>query len=327
MVLSVGALCGVTPAFGQAAGGDKGAPNAPSTAAPTAATASTGIPAKDTLLKMTKRLTVDFTEQRLEDVLGFVVQVTGVDAEIMWLEGGAGTGLEKDTQISLKVNNMSALSVLEKVLEKAQAGGLSGGGNTWQLSENGTLQIGPRERLNTYKRIVLYSVADLLQELPDYEDAPEFDLQSVLQNSGQRGGGGGGQSPFRDNQGNQGATDRRTLAQRAEDLQRLITNIVERDQWQENGGTGASITYYQGSFLVNAPDYVHRELNGYPWWSDGSTYKVVDGRRYVSMNMNTSINKIREFRNVPITGVVPGRGGGGGGGGNPPPPPPPGGGG
>ncbi len=69
---------------------------------------------------------------------------------------------------------------MEKVLDKAQTDA-TGHGNSWQLTDSGTLQVGPKDRLNKFKYVKLYPIAGLLLEIPDYNNAPEFDLQSVLQ--------------------------------------------------------------------------------------------------------------------------------------------------
>ena len=40
---------------------------------------------------------------------------------------------------------------------------------------------------------------------------------------------------------------------------------IEPDAWQVNGGDAASIRYYQGTLIVRAPDYIQRQLGGYPF--------------------------------------------------------------
>ena len=51
---------------------------------------------------------------------------------------------------------------------------------------------------------------------------------------------------------------------RALELIDLITEIVEPDAWTLNGGTWATITYVDGMLVVRAPDFVQREIGGYP---------------------------------------------------------------
>lgn len=273
-------------------------PSAPVSAAP-----MTGVPQRDTLMRFMRPVTIEFTETKLEDVMQFFQQTTGADMEVMWADDRHSMGLDKEAPITFKSARMTALDLLEKVLAKATSDSVGSTGSTWQMTPSGTMQIGPRERLNAFKRIELYPINDLLLEVPDYTQAPEFDLQSVLQSRR----GGGGQSPFRDNQQNNNRDNRKPLDERVDDIKRIIIALVETEQWQDNGGDGASLTYYQGTFLVNAPDYVHRQLNGYPYWPSGQTFVGnVNGRRYVSLGVDTGTAKLKGFANQPVTGATPG---------------------
>lgn len=277
--------------------------------------ARTEIQAKrETISKLLRPVSIKFDGNRLEDVMAFIQQLTGADMEIMWLDGTATDGLDKEALISIDVKDVTALVLMEKVLAKAQTDSLSGA-NGWQMSDTGEIQIGPKSRLNAFRRIEIYDINDLLLEIPDYDNAPEFDLSQVLQQSGGGGGGGGGQSPFQNSEG-QDEEDRVPRSERAEDLRNLITELVEFDQWVDNGGDAASIRYWQGSFIVNAPDYVHRQLAGYNWWPArrAASAAAVRDRRYVTLDGSYDNATIDGFVNVPVTGVV-----GGGGNNNQPP--------
>ncbi len=282
--------------------------------------ASSGIPQKDTLTRLLKPVTVEFKEHRLEEVVRFVSELTGAEIEPMWIDDNNPQGLDKEKQITLKANGMSALKLLEKVLEKATDDG-SSKSNTWQMTESGAIQIGPKTRLNVDKRLEIYDIADLLLVVPEYNNVPKFDLQSVLSNSG---GGGGGQSPFQDNQNSQQQGGRTTIGsaqiptpqQRAEDLVKLIEDQVETEQWVTQGGTGGSIKAYpQGTpsaLIINAADYIHREINGYRYWPQRLSNAALLGGRYVTLNGTTSTNKLDGITNQPVS--VPGGGGKPGGG-------------
>lgn len=275
------------------------APCAAQQTAGTPATRSSGIPQRDTLMKMQRPVTITFTDQRLEDVMRFLTEVTGADMEVMWLDERNMVGLDKDRTVNVRIDRRTALQALEAVLERAGGDSMGGGESTWQLSEHGTLQVGPKERLNKYKRVEVYSIRDLLLELPVFNNVPEFDLQNVLQGGGQ-GGGGSGQSPFREAQN--AAPTTRSVDERAQDLMDLIRDLVEREQWIENGGDGASMRFFQSNLLVNAPDYVHRQLNGYPYWPASATrVSTVKGRRYVTLGMEATNSTISGIENQPVT--------------------------
>ncbi len=251
-------------------------------------------PKRDTLTKMQRKLTIEFADSRLEDVITFIKEVTGAEIEPVWTSGNT-IGLDKDKRITLSVKNQSALFALEKILEKAQDDFQQ---NTWQLSEYGAMEVGPKDALNKTRRVEIYDINDLLHVIPRYTEVPTLDLQSVLQQ-----GQGGGQSPFQDAEANEEPT--RTRAERTQDVIDLLVSLVESDQWVDNGGEAATIRAWNGQLIVRAPDYIHRQINGYPFWPS-HTATQVKGRRYVSLDMDAGIGKIDGFREHPVTGVVNG---------------------
>ncbi len=272
---------------------------------------------RQTISKMLRPVSIKFEDHRLEDVMSFIQQLTDADMEVMWLDDNSPDRLDKEATVTIEVKDVTALVLLEKVLAKSAADSLAGG-NGWQMSDTGAIQIGPKARLNAYRRVEIYDINDLLLDVPDYDNAPEFDLSQVLQQSGGGGGGGGGQSPFQ-NAEQQDDEDRVPKSERAEEMRTLITELVEFEQWVDNGGDAASIRYWQGSFIVNAPDYVHRQLGGYSWWPArrAASGAAMRERRYVTLDGTFQHAEIDGFVPVPVTGVVggggtPGAPGGGG---------------
>jgi hypothetical protein len=293
-----------TPVKGQVSGAAATGATPAGAAADGRAMRSTGVPARDTLLRMMRPVTIDLTETPLKDVMRFIADVTGADMEVLWVDDRNAEGLEPEHLISVKATNLPALSLLEKVLEKSATDSVGTTGSTWQMSDSGTMQVGPRSRLNRFKRVEIYDITDLLLVLPDYANAPEFDLNSVLQS----GEGGGGQSPFQQTQDDDTNRDRRTLAERGQEVIDVIVQLVEPDQWQDNGGDGATIRMFQGSLIVNGPDYVHRAMNGYPYWP--ARYTSVGqskGRRWVKLDADSSTAILRDFGTAEVTAVAGGR--------------------
>lgn len=322
-VLSLSMLAGTSLAQSQGAASKTTAGSGVTTTTDTTKKARVYVrPEAETLSRMMKTVSVSFQESTLESSLNFLQSATGADLEIMWLGDNDSSGLTKETLISAKADNLTALRVLEIILERADvaSGNSYSGGSTWQMSDTGALQIGPRERLNKFKRTEIYDVSDLVLEVPNYDDAPTLDLQQALQAS-QRGGGGGGQSTFT-NTNNNNQSNTRPLETRTQEVVELITTIVESEQWQENGGDGGSIRVFQGKALVvKAPDYMHRGINGYPYWpSESTTTRMVGGRRYVSLGVDTATSIVGKIENANESAVVGGTivrvGGGGGPGGS-----------
>jgi hypothetical protein len=234
------------------------------TAAP--AKFTTGVPQRDTLIRMTRKITVDFTDKRLEDVINFIQTSSGADIEALWADERNSDGLDKEKLVSVKVDNQTFLTLVEKILERAK--GDTGGECTWQMSESGAIQLGPKDRLNKIRRVQIYDINDLIVEIPEYTDVPRIDLQQALQASAQ-GGGGGGQSPFRE-QGNDDQQQKtRERQERIDEVVQLLQQLVEPEQWVDNGGSGGTLKVFRGALVVNAPDYMHRAIDGYKYWPPG----------------------------------------------------------
>jgi hypothetical protein len=249
-------------------------------------------------------------------VISFLRDFTTAEIEPLWMNDRQMTGLDPDQLITVNAQNITVLTLIEKILEQSRDDFTE---STWQMSDTGALQIGPRERLNRWKRVELYDINDLLMEIPDYRDVPLIDLNQALQGAGGGGGGGGGggQSPFGGGGGGEDRERERTeRRERAEELANLIRDIVETEQWNENGGTGGSIRVYSGNLIVRAPDYMHRGIRGYSYWpSKATASRTVNGRRYVTLTTDNSISALAGMALQPVTAVTPGQGGGGGGGG------------
>lgn len=201
-------------------------------------------------------VSLDVRDTKLEDVLAYIETVSGATFAPAWLDGGASAGLEREARITIKVENVAAVSLLERVLEKAA--GQQPGSNTWQLTDEGLVEVGPKSRLNASAVLKVYDVNDLLYEIPNFADAPQLDLDSVL-NQGQGGGTG---SIF---QGTEQAAqgDRQTREAKVRALMEVIVSTIEHEQWSDNGGDGASIREQNGMLLIKAPDYIHRQVGGY----------------------------------------------------------------
>jgi hypothetical protein len=300
LLASLALLAGSTAALAQAPTSPAPAPAAGST------TVRTGSPQRDTLTRLMRRISVDFNEKRLEDIVSFIKDFANADIEALWVDDRNPEGLDKEKVISVKVDNVTVLALIEKVLERAAPD--AGGEATWQMTETGTFQMGPRERLNKHKRVQIYDINDLLMDVPDYRDVPQIDLQQALQAS--QGGGGGGQSPFRDQQQQEDQDERNRRKQELTDeLTTLIRDLVEPEQWVENGGSGGSIKNFRGSLIINAPDYMHRGINGYRYWPASKTIAMKDqqGRRYVTLGVDTGISTVDGFGQQPVTAVVGGQ--------------------
>ena len=190
-------------------------------------------------------LSVSWVEQPISEVLHEFQGDLKIDMFIFW-NSKDKDGIDKNTPISLKLTNQPAIVVLERIIEK-----LNGTvPTTWQLRDS-MLEIGFKERFTQENAMELrtYDVMNLLFTIRDFDNAPIM---------GTTGGGGvnfGG--PTED-------PDRLTKDEEVEKLISTITDFVESEQWKVHGGN-CTIRFYKGSLLVKAPDFVHRQIGGYPF--------------------------------------------------------------
>jgi len=240
---------------------------------------------RELLIKLSKKITLDVEDQPIADLFEFISDVTEAELEPIYLNDDlAVLGIDPETEITIKVNEIPALVVLERLLMRAQRIESTGEEYTWQFSDYGTIECGPKTELNRNQRVELYDVADLLYLVPDFDNAPEFDLQSAVQAAG-GGGGGSTSSPF---SGGGQDIDLTNIADRAQALEDLITSSVEPDQWADLGGDGGSITFYNQSFIITAPDYLHRQIAGYDFWpAKLQQVRKVKGRQTVKIRPST----------------------------------------
>ena len=208
-------------------------------------------------LLQNKKTPVKFKDNSLGDVLNFVQAVTNVNMDIDWASLEA-VGVDKDRPVSLELTNVSVTTVLDRVMEKVSDDPQNGA--AWAVYD-GVLTVESREQLNRKTKLQIYDIRDLLINVPNFTNMPEFDLQQALQSRG-RGGGGGGQSPFRQNQQNNQENQGPTLEERTDELVRIITENVDRDTWVDNGGSVGKIQRFQGNLIVTQTPNNHRLVDG-----------------------------------------------------------------
>lgn len=200
-----------------------------------------------------KRIPVDFTDTPLSSVVAYLETVSQLEIDVDWPSLEL-VGVNKDAPITLNLSKVQLRAALDRVLEKASVDTTNGA--AWTIAD-GVINIASREVINRNKALVVYTVRDLLFDIPNYDNAPEFDLQTVLRSGG---GGGGAQSPFRQN--NQEDPDSRTVEERTDELVDIITSNVDQNGWQDNGGDVGTMQRFQGNLIVTQTPANHRQIQG-----------------------------------------------------------------
>lgn len=198
-----------------------------------------------------QRIPVNF-DNPLGDVISFLETVTGQNFDVNWTSLEL-LSIDEQTPVQLRLNNVPINTVLDRIVEKV-SDPLSPAG--WAV-QDGIVQIASDEALRRNTTLVIYDIRDLLIEIPDFQDAPDIDLQNVLQSNQ---GGGGGQSPF---DGDQAEDDEeRDRQDRIDQIIDIIQNNVDFEGWQDNGGDTGFIQELSGSLIIRNTPKNHRAITG-----------------------------------------------------------------
>ncbi len=200
------------------------------------------------------RLPVNFQDAALDDVLTFLSQFGNLEMDVDWASLQQ-IGVDPESLVSLKLTNVPLETVFNRVLEKVSDPSVPAG---WAVTD-GVLTIASDEVLRRNTVLEIYDIRDLLIEVPDYDNAPDFDLNTIFQQGGQQGGGGGGQSPF---QGGQADIERQDREELIEELIDIIQSNVDPDGWEDLGGETGTIRELNGNFIITNTPKNHRAITG-----------------------------------------------------------------
>lgn len=212
--------------------------------------------------KLSCRLTVDFVDTPLSDVLGFLAETSEVQMFVN-RRAFADEGLELDAQITISLREVRLDLLLDLVLDQATSGGAT------YVERDGILIISTVAMLDGATEVRVYNCRDLLAlEMPKTAgsaaggEGAGFGAMGMGAPPGMMGGGMGG-----DGMGGQGMPiggmpAERPLTveeRRADTLSRLIMTAVKPDSWQDQGGYG-TISSYNGLFVVNHNAKTHKQI-------------------------------------------------------------------
>jgi hypothetical protein len=195
---------------------------------------------------------VNFAGVALSDAIDYLRDVTGANIHVDWKTLEAA-GVDKGVQVNMRLRSVPIRKVLNLLLN--EAGGQGGALLTWYADE-GVIEVTTREVSDRQMITRVYDVQDLIVEIPDFV-GPTFNIEQSNSGGG-RGSSGSGQSPLQGSN-NQDNDKQLTRAERAQQLIDVITNTIQPEIWQVNGGT-AAIRFFNGSLIVTAPRSVHEAL-------------------------------------------------------------------
>lgn len=235
------------------------------------------------MVAMQKPVSVNFSNNTVEQVFSFMNEVSGVDFYPDWRALEAA-GIRADDTVSLALDNVPAEVALKRVME--QLGDESSRPD--YSVEDGVIVVSSPEMLRKKTLTIVYDIRDLLFEVPYFDNAPDFSLSSALEqgNQGGQGGGGGGfggggggfggggGGGFGGGGGGSGSggggiigdvgedPGRRSREELIEQITTIIQEQIDPDGWKDNGGDTGAIQELNGNLIITNTSRNHREIEG-----------------------------------------------------------------
>lgn len=216
--------------------------------------------------KLARRLTAEFVETPLPDVLQFLSDTSDVQIFIN-RKAIESEGLALDTPITVNLRNVRLDMLLDLVLEQAS----SDGGLTY-VERDGILIVSTMANLEGASEVRVYNCRDLLSM-----EAPQKGPKAIpglpgpagatppgagvppLVPAGAPGLPSGGGAFGGMGMGSGGGIELTEAEQRAESLKDLIQTAVKPNSWSQVGGIG-TISEYNGLIVINHDAKTHKQV-------------------------------------------------------------------
>lgn len=200
-----------------------------------------------------KKIPVQFRQNKLADVLGYIQTTTNTSFDVNW-DSLASVGITRETPVNLSLKDTRAKVVLERVLAQVSRDRFAKADYT---VADGIVTVASADDIQRQTVTNVYNITDLLLVVPDYTKVPPLDLQTILAASKGRE-----QSPFVGKMDTESERLGETRADRVRSIMNVIQQTVDPDSWRESGGDVGSINEIKGSLIITTTPRNHREIAG-----------------------------------------------------------------
>lgn len=186
----------------------------------------------------------------LADVMEFLRDVSSANIIVVW-RALETAGIDKNALVTARLRDVKFSKALDTILSDV-------GGGTVRLGytvDEGVITISTEEDLATNVSTNVYDIRDLIVNVEDFDQPPNFQIQGTQAG---RGGGGGGGGLF-----GGGAQQQQSLNTRqdlVDSIIQLIQDTVARDSWRDNGGNIGAIRELGGQLIVTQTPENQRQL-------------------------------------------------------------------
>jgi len=190
----------------------------------------------------------------LRDVVRQLQREAGFDFVVHWDREGFGDGLDPESEIELvAMNDRLLIDVIEQVMRQATSDE-----TTWNLGP-GYVRLGLKDMLaiGPERYIVAYPIPWLLDHSPVFRDIPEDHRDQLKEVFAVHTTSESSDTPSSHH--NTQSEDQEL----ADVIINVLTTAIDPLQWEKNGGEGGSIQYLGGTLIVDAADFLHRQIGEY----------------------------------------------------------------
>ena len=208
---------------------------------------------------------VQFDNVAFSDVIDFLRDVSGLNIFVNWKTLEAA-GIEKTTPVTAKLRNVKFSKALDIILNDSVGGGQTKLGYT---IDEGVITVSTADELAKNVVVRVYDIRDLILNVPNFNNAPNFSLEAAQNSGGSQGGGGGQQGVTQGGATNtlfsgSGTTQQQNVGPTRQELVDAITKLVEdtvsSDSWKDNGGSTGALRELEGQLIVTQTPENHRQL-------------------------------------------------------------------
>lgn len=203
-----------------------------------------------------QRANVEFRGTPVGDVIDWIEQVANINVDVDW-KSLEQNFIDRNMPINLRLNDQVNLQVvLERTL--AQLGDAST--QPRYDVRDGILTISTKEKLAANPITHLYPIGDLLVNVPHFDNAKSFDLESKLEKRNQREQGLKA-ALFGSDEVEKYDRGRDKREELLEKIREVITTTVDSGSWQINGGDVGTIQSIDSNLIIKTTASNHRQIS------------------------------------------------------------------
>jgi general secretion pathway protein D len=214
-----------------------------------------------------KIVTLSNDNLSLDQVIAFIRDTTGANIAVNWpaLEL---VGIDQDSLVTISLSRVPAEQLLRLVLDQVSADAFDDDKAGFTVAE-GIVKISTLRDLKSETETRVYDIRDLLVQVPNFDNAPGFDLNEALSNTssggsdqgGSGGSGGGGEGGLFGDSGDSDQTE--DLPSRQELVDQIVnlinTTVGDPDEWLDEEST---LTELNGNMIIKTTGDNHRQIVG-----------------------------------------------------------------